>query len=630
MSTRLRFLTYFGLLSAVGAITFVVLWFYGIPQFGIEGVQTAEYRRSILAVESLADKERDVFAQWFVERRRELRMTVSNELFAATVRDARRVSGRRASDLRTLLERQLVRIKEANSGVYNYLYLVNPADGRIIASTEANLKSPPSDHQSILTESAQAGLAEFVYLLQTDQGPELVIADQVVGMGVEGFPDGGINGVLVASIGLNTPLAAEQDLLRQALGSSGAWTLMDRERRILVFNAGVDGGVVGGTEFDFLRQAVEPGSEGFKVITAPGQREVLMAFRHLNLGASDGLTLTVMRDADEALTSIRANFVRLVTVGVLVFLLAMGLVLFAARRISATEEEVRLLNAHLEARVEERTEALERSNQTLTETLQRLEQTQDELVESEKLASLGALVAGVAHELNTPIGNALMAASTLSDEAKGFAGTAKSGMTRSAFDAHLANTQTGTAMIMTNIARAAELISGFKQLAVDQTSAQRRVFNLGNELADIRVAMGPTLRAQPVLLIIGQGVGTIMMDSYPGALSSSIINLINNSILHGFEGRRGGVITIDSRLVDPEHVEIVFADDGNGMTDAVRKHLFEPFFTTKLGRGGSGLGMHIVYNNVTKLLGGRIELESSPGNGTRYRLLLPVRPKSRE
>ena len=630
MSTRLRLLTYFGLLSAVGAITFVVLWFYGIPQFGIEGVQTAEYRRSILAVESLADKERDVFAQWFVERRRELRMTVSNELFAATVRDARRVSGRRASDLRTLLERQLVRIKEANSGVYNYLYLVNPADGRIIASTEANLKSPPSDHQNILTESAQAGLAEFVYLLQTDQGPELVIADQVVGMGVEGFPDGGINGVLVASIGLNTPLAAEQDLLRQALGSSGAWTLMDRERRILVFNAGVDGGVVGGTEFDFLRQAVEPGSEGFKVITAPGQREVLMAFRHLNLGASDGLTLTVMRDADEALTSIRANFVRLVTVGVLVFLLAMGLVLFAARRISATEEEVRLLNAHLEARVEERTEALERSNQTLTETLQRLEQTQDELVESEKLASLGALVAGVAHELNTPIGNALMAASTLSDEAKGFAGTAKSGMTRSAFDAHLANTQTGTAMIMTNIARAAELISGFKQLAVDQTSAQRRVFNLGNELADMRVAMGPTFRAQPVVLTIGQGVGAIMMDSYPGALSSSIINLINNSILHGFEGRRGGVITIDSRLVDADHVEIVFADDGNGMADAVRKHLFEPFFTTKLGRGGSGLGMHIVYNNVTKLLGGRIELESSPGKGTRYRLLLPLRPKSHE
>jgi signal transduction histidine kinase len=352
-----------------------------------------------------------------------------------------------------------------------------------------------------------------------------------------------------------------------------------------------------------------------------------MAFRHLNLGASDGLTLTVMRDSDEALTSIRANFVRLVVVGAMVFLLAMGLVLFAARRISTTEEEIRLLNAHLEARVEERTQALARSNQSLTETLQRLEHTQEELVESEKLASLGALVAGVAHELNTPIGNALMAASTLSDEARVFADSAKSGMTRSAFDAHLVTTHTGTEMIMTNISRAAELINGFKQLAVDRTSAQRREFNLGGELADIRVAMGPTLRAHPVVLTVGQGVDAIVMDSYPGALSSIIINLINNSILHGFEGRSAGTITIDAKLADAGHVEILFADDGNGMTDDVRKHVFEPFFTTKLGRGGSGLGMHIVYNSVTKLLGGRIELDSAPGQGTRYRLLLPVRPR---
>ena len=162
---------------------------------------------------------------------------------------------------------------------------------------------------------------------------------------------------------------------------------------------------------------------------------------------------------------------------------------------------------------------------------------------------------------------------------------------------------------------------------MDRTSAQRREFNHGGELADIRVAMGPTLRAHPVVLTVGQGVDAIVMDSYPGALSSIIINLINNSILHGFEGRSAGTITIDAKLADAGHVEILFADDGNGMTDAVRKHVFEPFFTTKLGRGGSGLGMHIVYNNVTKLLGGRIELESEPGKGTRYRLLLPLRPR---
>lgn len=624
MSTRLRLLTYFGLLSAAGAITFVVLWLYGVPQFGIEGVQTAEYRRSILAVESLADKERDVFAQWFVERRRELRLTVSDELFAASVHDANGAPGRQAAQRRAQLERQLVRIKEANAGVYNYLYIVNPANGRVLASTEPGQNSPPPEHHGILAESAQPGLTEFVYLVHAEQEPELVVANQVLGVGAQGFPDGSLHGVLVASVDLRTPLVGEEEVMRQSLGATGAWTLVDRDRRILVSNAAISANAGNGAGYDFLRQAVEPGSEGFKVLMAPDRREVMMAFRHLHLGASDGLTLTVMRDSDEALTSIRANFVRLVSVGGVVFLLAMGLVLFAAKRISATEKEIRLLNANLEARVVERTEALERSNRSLTETLQRLEHTQHELVESEKLASLGALVAGVAHELNTPIGNALMAASTLSDDARAFADSAGTGMTRSAFEAHLVTTRTGTAMIMSNISRAAELINGFKQLAVDQTSAQRRMFNLGAELADIRVALGPTLRAQPYAVTIGPGAAAIEMDSYPGALSRTLINLINNAILHGFEGRSAGTITIDARQVDANHVEILFADDGNGMSDEVRKHVFEPFFTTKMGQGGSGLGMHIVYNNVTQLLGGRIELESAPGQGTRYRLVLPL------
>lgn len=610
MSTRIRLLAYFGLLSAAGAITFVVLWLYGVPQFGIEGVQTAEYRRTILAIESLADKERDVFAQWFVERRRELRLTVSNELIANAVQDATRSPARRADGPRAVLERQLVRIKEANAGVYNYLYIVNPTNGRVLASTEPGSDSPPPEHTGILAESTQPGLTEFVYLLHSDLAPELVVTNQIIGTGAQGFPDGRLQGVLVASVDLRTPLAGEEEVMRQSLGASGAWTLLDRDRKILVSTAAISANADNGTAYDFLRQAVESGSEGFKVLMAGDGREVLMAFRHLNLGASDGLTLTVMRDADDAMNAIRTNFRRLVAVGVVVFVLAMSLVLFAAGRIAATENEILQLNAQLEARVVERTEALERA--------------QVELVESEKLASLGAMVAGVAHELNTPIGNALMAASTLSDEARAFSDTAKAGMTRSAFDNHLETTRTGTSMIMSNIARAAELINGFKQLAVDQTSAQRRRFNLGAELADIRVVLGPTLKSQPYTVDLGSGLGAIEMDSYPGVLSRTLINLVNNAILHGFEGRSAGVIRIDARLLDEGHVEILFADDGNGMTDEVRKHVFEPFFTTKMGQGGSGLGMHIVYNNVTKLLGGRIELETAVGKGTRYRLILPL------
>lgn len=624
MSTRIRLFIYFGLLSAAGAITFVVLWLYGVPRLGIEGVQTAEYRRTILAIEALADKERDVFAQWFVERRRELRLTVGNELFAKAVQEAARPLARNAESLRTALERQLVRIKEANAGAYNALYIVDPADGRVLASTEPGTARPAPGHASILAESTQPGLTEFVYLLHGDLGPELVVTNQILGTGPQGFADGRLLGVLVASVDLHTPLASEEETLRQSLGASGAWTLLDRDRRILVSTDAIRANADNGGAYDFLRQAVESGSEGFKVLVAPNGRDVLMAFRHLNLGASDGLTLTVMRDADDALSTNRTNFRRLVAVGVVVFVLAMGLVLFATSRIAATESEILQLNAHLEARVVERTEALEHANHSLTETLQRLERAQDELVESEKLASLGAMVAGVAHELNTPIGNALMAASTLSDEAAAFAQTAKSGMTRSAFDAHLVTTRTGTDMIMSNIRRAAELINGFKQLAVDQASAQRRRFNLGTELADIRVVLGPTLKSQPYTIDLGPGLDGIEMDSYPGVLSRTLINLVNNAILHGFEGRSSGVITIDARLLDAAHVEILFADDGNGMTETVRKHLFEPFFTTKMGQGGSGLGMHIVYNNVTKLLGGRIELETAVGQGTRYRLILPL------
>ena len=624
MSIRLRLLLYFGLLSAAGAITFVVLWLYGVPQWGIEGIQTAELRRSIASVEAFADKERDGFSRWFVERRRELQLLVHGEMFVASVRGASAADAHRPAQIRARLERQLVNLKEGNAGVYNYLYVVNPVSGSIIASTETDWKWPPTEHTNLLVESAQPGLTEFVYLLNGPLGPEAVITDQVQGVDKDGVPTGELHGVLVAGVDLRAPLQGGEQALLQSLGSSGGLMLVDRNKKLLVSSAALHAVAPEGTDFDYLRIAVEPGTEGVKVLNGPNGGEVLMAFRHLHLGASEGLMLMATRGSDEALSSIRANFTRLVALGVLVFLLAMGLVLFAAKKIAASEAQIRQLNASLEQRVQQRTQELARANESLTQTLGHLERTQAELVESAKLASLGSLVAGVAHELNTPIGNALMAASTLNDEARHFVDTVSVGMTRSAFDQHLETTLTGTAMMMSNITRAAELISGFKQLAVDQTSDQRRRFNVADELADIQAAMGPTLRKLPYVLDIAAVTERIVMDSYPGPLSRSIINLINNALLHGFEGRDAGVISIQAHMVDAEHVEIVFSDDGVGMADEVRKHVFEPFFTTKLGYGGSGLGMNIVYNNVTKLLGGHIELESVPGKGTRYRMVLPL------
>lgn len=628
MSVRLRLLLFFGLLSAVAAVAFVVLWLQGLPGLGIEGVQSAQRRLAIRQMEALVDKERDVLAHWAAERRRELQLLVRNPLVVHAVAEV----GRRNAGANRHLQAQLVQmlrgIQEAHAGIYNDLYLVSPEGGRILAATDARRAQVPAEHEAILRESLQPGLTEFVYLQESDLGDEVIVSAQVQSLDVDGLPNGRLSGVLVASLDLRTALQAEDQVLHQSLGSSGAWMLVDRDRKTLVSNAAVVAGAGNGSGYDFVREAVDPGSEGVKVLRAPDGREVLMAYRHLDLGTSDSVSLAVMRDTDEVLAGVRASFHRMLGLGAVIFMAAMGLVLFAARRITATEDEVRELNASLERRVASRTAELELANQNLTEAMQRLEQATTELAQSEKLAGLGALVAGVAHELNTPIGNALMAASTLHDHARGFVESAQTGMTRSAFNDHLRTTQTGTELVLSNLTRAAELINGFKQLAMDQTSDQRRVFRLDEDLADTRAAMAPTLRAGNFKVEIGKGVKGITLDSYPGALSRSIINLINNALLHGFEGRSHGTVTIDARRLGAEQIELIFSDDGVGMSEEVRKRVFEPFFTTKLGRGGSGLGMHIVYNNITKVMGGRIEIESAPGQGTRYRMVLPLRAPS--
>jgi signal transduction histidine kinase len=617
-------MTYFGLLSALGAMTFVVLWLYGVPRFGIEGIQTAEYRRSIAALEALVDKERDVFAHWFVERRREIQLMTQGELVSAGVQGVR-LTGKRNEENRTRLERQLSMVKDSNGGAYNYLYLVNPVNGAMIASTERSMHQVPPEHIDLLMESAQPGLTEFVHLPEGKDRQEVLITGQIRGVDLDGYPNGELNGVLVASVDLRAPLRGEDRAVRQYLGASGALMLLDRNKRILASSAALNQALLLAPDYDYLRNAVEAGAEGVKVLNAPDGSEVLMAFRHLHLGASDGLSLLATRGADEALVSIRAMFTRLVGLGILLFFLAMGIVLFAAGRIAASEAQIHQLNAQLEQRVVQRTAELEEANSHLKQTLNYLGQTQADLVESAKLASLGALVAGVAHELNTPIGNALMAASTLNDEARQFEETFGSGMTRKAFEQHLDRTRTGTEMIMSNISRASELISGFKQLALDQSTDQRRIFDLADALSDVGSAMGPTLRTVPFRLMLTPLSGNITLDSYPGPFSRSIINLISNALLHGFEGRSSGAMEITAKLLDDQHVEIVFADNGVGMAEDVRRRVFDPFFTTKMGQGGSGLGMHIVYNNVTKLLGGHIEVESTRGEGTHIRIVLPLR-----
>lgn len=278
------------------------------------------------------------------------------------------------------------------------------------------------------------------------------------------------------------------------------------------------------------------------------------------------------------------------------------------------EQQILELNSSLEQRVAERTAEL-------WDTLNNLQHTQNELLQSEKLASLGALVAGVAHELNTPIGNALMVASSFEASRKAFEQGMQTGLTRSALTSMLDEVREGSLIIERNLERAAELIGSFKQLAVDQTSYQRRSFELKVLSREILVTLQPTLRKTPYRLH-DRLADDCLLDSYPGPLGQVLINLISNAIVHAFEGREQGNITLGSML-DGDTVIITVSDDGVGMGEEGLKKIFDPFYTTRLGQGGSGLGLHIVYTLVTGLLGGRIEASSEPGNGCRFTLYLP-------
>jgi two-component system NtrC family sensor kinase len=285
--------------------------------------------------------------------------------------------------------------------------------------------------------------------------------------------------------------------------------------------------------------------------------------------------------------------------------------------------------SELEKRVNERTRELRTVNQTLLGTLEQLQQTQHHLVQSEKLAALGALVAGIAHELNTPIGNGLTVATSLCDSCEEMKQNMSEGLTRSALERFMRDMDEGTQLVSRNLERASELVSSFKQVAMDRTSAQRRKFSLSALLAETRLTLSPAFKRTPYVVEI-EADDDCWLDSYPGPLGQVITNLLNNTLVHAFEGRAEGCVRMTARKLS-DRAELWVEDDGVGIPEEHISRIFDPFFTTKLGAGGNGLGMHIVHNIVTRILGGEIHLRSEVGKGTRFTLLLPlVAPNSAE
>ncbi|MBK7004860.1 MAG: PAS domain S-box protein [Burkholderiales bacterium] len=290
----------------------------------------------------------------------------------------------------------------------------------------------------------------------------------------------------------------------------------------------------------------------------------------------------------------------------------------------AVEQEIRDMNLQLERRVQARTEKLEIANRDLSAALASVHAMQNELVRSEKMAALGSLVAGVAHELNTPIGNSVTVGSAMQEYVRDLSSTMEKGeLRRSTLQAFIEQTTRGTEILMRSLTRASQLIRSFKRVAVDQSSDQRRRFDLQTTLREVCLTLEPMYKNKPYQLTLDLP-DEASMDGYPGALGQLITNFVSNALQHGFEGRDHGTMHLQATVRPGGHVALHFSDDGVGMNEETRRRVFDPFFTTKLGQGGSGLGMNIAYNIVHEVLGGSIEITSSPGAGTHIMVDLPL------
>lgn len=295
--------------------------------------------------------------------------------------------------------------------------------------------------------------------------------------------------------------------------------------------------------------------------------------------------------------------------------------LFATMAVDVSQQKH--IENELEERVILRTRELPKRNEELSSVIEQLELTQDKLVHAEKLASLGGIVAGVAHELNTPIGNALMVATSFAEKTKQFNAEAKLGLRKSLLDSYMQQSEQASELIDRNLRRAAELITSFKRVAVDQTSSSRRHFDLLVTMNELLATIYPALKKTPFTIELAIPAN-IELDSYPGPLGQVISNLVNNAMLHAFAEDFPGKMRLQAQIIPENKVKMVFSDNGVGIPAANINRVFDPFFTTKLGLGGSGLGLSIVHNIVTGILGGEIEVHSTVDQGTVFELVLPL------
>ncbi len=275
--------------------------------------------------------------------------------------------------------------------------------------------------------------------------------------------------------------------------------------------------------------------------------------------------------------------------------------------------------------LQESQQVLERKGHDLEITLEQLRNTQEQLVESEKLSALGQLVAGVAHEINTPVGTSITLASTLADETSLFLQRrARGGRKTSQRMSYAAIAQESSQLILSNLRRAGDLIQNFKQVAVDQSHLEQRSFALKAYSKQVFQSLSPQLHHHQWQVTGDE----LTLHSYPGLLAQVLTNLITNSLAHAYAPGESGQLSLAITQCDNNEVELCYGDQGRGMTPEVMQRIYEPFFTTARHRGGTGLGMHILYNLITQHLHGHIQLQSELGHGSSFTIRFPITPEA--
>lgn len=299
-----------------------------------------------------------------------------------------------------------------------------------------------------------------------------------------------------------------------------------------------------------------------------------------------------------------------------------------ARERDEAEAISRTYQAHLERITNELEERVKERTIALQESINQLENTQSQLVESEKMSALGNLVAGVAHEVNTPLGISITAASIFKNEIKTIQEQVKENkLTKSGLNNFIETIAEADDILMKNLDRAALLIKNFKKISVDQSSEDIRDFELNTYMQEILTTFKSELRHRPVTLEIKFKDQNVLMHSYPGAIAQIIINMLQNALVHAFDKEQKGKISIQTEKHE-DKVSIIFSDDGKGLDQNIADKIFEPFITTKRNEGGTGLGLNITYNLVTQQLGGTIRIDSEHDKGTCFIIELPCKVKS--